>query len=348
MQSDQEWVENIDKDSLLLGDVNAKGSWWDPSSTCAAGEFLDNFFNEHHLTVLNDGSPTRSSPEANGSQSAIDVSVSCPKWTVHCDWGVQPQPTTDHHTIIIKVDCDRRSWAPRRKKWALQKADWTKFQDELDRQISRLPTKATSISEEHNQLALTIIKAAKKAIPKGRRATEMPWWNEDVETSLEIRRTAWDHHQRQSTEETAKKLQQERRKTTSVTNTSIRDSWRDIASRLSATDQEKSLWKLVKKIMKKEQEFTVRSPEGGENMNSRQKARWFLKECIGKCRLLGTEKEQRNEYRKVMDHARKAVSRSRKPTFDMHLLNHVIKEMNQNRSGGPDDIQVAFLQHLSA
>ena len=80
-------MEAISADAILLGDVNAVGTW-DPRHANDAYRYSDRILEEKLLEkgfeVLNDGSTTRSSTNPEGRPSAIDITAAQPLWARHC------------------------------------------------------------------------------------------------------------------------------------------------------------------------------------------------------------------------------------------------------------------------
>ena len=165
--------------TILLGDVNAKGPW-DPQAENSnkAGELLEEALQDASLTVMNNDKPTRTSRSAVATNSVIDIIAVSPQWVALTDAEVDDVPTSDHHVIVTTVQTERSRSATRKKRWAFHKANWETFQTNLDMLIRKFPKKMVSIEEENNRLVKTIRKAARQAIPKGRRSKEVAWWNE--------------------------------------------------------------------------------------------------------------------------------------------------------------------------
>ena len=54
-----------------------------------------------------------------------------------------------------------------------------------------------------------MLHAARKAIPKGSRAKEVPWWNYSVEAAILERRKAWSRFNRDPNAQNASRLKQQ-------------------------------------------------------------------------------------------------------------------------------------------
>ena len=93
-------------------------------------------------------------------------------------------------------------------RWKCKKADWNKFQKEIDSKIDEL--KSSSVENIHkindivHELVVAITKSANASIPKTTSNTfknQVPWWVSEVEKAIKQKKHAYNIYKRLKTEE---------------------------------------------------------------------------------------------------------------------------------------------------
>lgn len=99
-------VQQMPKPFMIMGDFNAHSEIWGCSNTDLRGRIVVSMLGEYDLDLLNDGSPAFLSL-SNGSQSAIDLTIS----SEHCNnvlWeAIGDQHGSDHFPILLKISSTR-------------------------------------------------------------------------------------------------------------------------------------------------------------------------------------------------------------------------------------------------
>jgi ribonuclease HI len=154
-----------DNNTILLGDLNAKHHIWGSSCTNQRGTQLSNFVDDHNMIILNDGSPTHISYSYNTSE-VLDITAITPDLHEHAEWSVLPDIGSDHKPILISVSRQSQAKSKRPKYWNFKKANWSKYEEELNRNLQNFPD-SEDIETVNSFFATATIKAAKQSIPRG-------------------------------------------------------------------------------------------------------------------------------------------------------------------------------------
>ena len=146
----------------------------------------------------------------------IDITAARTRWSQLRFWEVDDVPTTDHHIVVTTVTMSLREKAPKRKSWATQKADWQTFRRVIDGYLHRHTLHTKSIEALNQTITESIMTAARKSVPRGRRPKEVAWWNEEVDDAIRRRKRAWNVFHASEKTEHKDKLAEQRRETDRV------------------------------------------------------------------------------------------------------------------------------------
>jgi len=125
-----------------------------------------------------------------GITTAPDVSFALASWEQHLSWRIGNHVGSDHLPIVIEIAGGKPAKSPRRKA-TYKKADWDLFHQSLDEALQDWDISPPTTATRANAfLSAAILKAAKKAIPKGSRKTQCAWWSSEVEDAVILRRQA--------------------------------------------------------------------------------------------------------------------------------------------------------------
>ena len=345
------WKTNIPGNGILLGDVNATGTWDEDNMHDTArthDHILEEILHQKGLYVLNDGSSTRSSSNAAVRPSAIDVTAASAQWARLSTWKVDDVPTSDHHSILTIIHETSLHEPPRRRRWSPDKADWEKFRKVLDSQLGTRNTETGSIDRQNSALCSAILHAARKSVPKGNKPKEVPWGNESVATSVDKRRTAWKQFLRDKTPQSRQELHEQQEATARAIRTANMNAWKDTVQEMSACDSITKMWQVMKGMDRSRKPFQPRTLKGFANMSDRKTAESFLQTFISSTKKKGKETTHRNAYRQQMDKAMHLWRQQETDKFKIGELDAAIDSMKVKRAAGPDDIQISFLKQLSA
>ncbi|GBO16221.1 hypothetical protein AVEN_255581-1, partial [Araneus ventricosus] len=153
------------KQTILLGDLNAKNTLWGCTANKQHGTELLDFAYDGGFIFLNDKSPTHSSYSYAKSE-ALDVSIVSSDLSSKYRWNVLDNIGSDHLPLLIEYNSLLRSCDTRRNFLNFKKANW-----ELYRSVIIESIEQTTFPDELEQNWLCfrgiILKSAMAAIPMG-------------------------------------------------------------------------------------------------------------------------------------------------------------------------------------
>ncbi|GFQ92920.1 RNA-directed DNA polymerase from mobile element jockey [Trichonephila clavata] len=91
----------MNKNTIILGDLNAKHTIWGSSCNNDRGKDILKMMNDKEFMTLNDGIPTQTSLSYNTSE-ALDISIISADIFLRCTWSVLDHIGSDHFPILIK------------------------------------------------------------------------------------------------------------------------------------------------------------------------------------------------------------------------------------------------------
>ena len=154
-------------DSLVLADFNAHHSLLHPGATDTRGNQLADLISISRFAVLNTDSPTRL--RVNAVHSFPDVSLASTFLISSSEWQTHTTMSSDHLPILIGLQTIATSSPARHRTYInLKKADWTRYRQEIERNLSSRHH-PTDCQKDEKLCRATLLKAAPHHNPTGRR-----------------------------------------------------------------------------------------------------------------------------------------------------------------------------------
>ena len=88
---------------ILMGDFNAYNPIWGSTVVDSRGRTVEDFINYNHLNILNDGNPTRISPQA---ETCIDLTMCSPTLEPDLQWNILELPRLNN-TENSRDSCEK-------------------------------------------------------------------------------------------------------------------------------------------------------------------------------------------------------------------------------------------------
>ena len=230
---------------VLLGDFNAHNSAWGSENTDTRGRLLESFIHDHSLCVLNSGTRTHFTLPS-GQTSVLDLSIVSPDLTSLFAWDVHDEPLgSDHFPVWLKF-LGQPVMGNRPRKWKFDKADWAKFENDLDAAIL---ARGEEISAE--KFTSLVLEVAAGCIPRTSsfpRHTPVPWWSDDCKKALRARKRAFKAFDRNCTVENLIAFRKARASARRVVKDAKRDSWRKYVTGLNRLSSLSDVWARIHRI----------------------------------------------------------------------------------------------------
>lgn len=228
---------------LLMGDFNGHSPLWGGSFKNPRGIIIEQFIDEHALSLLNDGTHTRIDPFS-GKSSALDLSLSSHNLSPQLSWSVHGDCCgSDHLPIAISLN-HALPVTSIRPRWLYESADWPNYQlDIIDSLKNRPPSSPDELVELVFDCAVKHIPRTKGIMGK----KSVPWWNPEVRSVIKHRRKKLRALQRVAMEDrrnseahSAFKIARRAAKTAIMQ--AKQDSWNQFISSINPESSSKELW----------------------------------------------------------------------------------------------------------
>ena len=236
----------ISSPCLILGDFNAHHMSWGCNTNNTRGTQLFNIINELNLIHINNLIPTHTYTH-NGElkHSVIDLAITTPRIaTIFTQSVADDTLFSDHYPIhyILETPSGQTNFnfVPR---WNFNRADWTSFQNYIDETIH------TEHPPDINTFLNTILTSAHQNIPHTGPPVphrNSPWWNNDCQRAVAIRRRAMRAFRRCICREHEEQARRARFEAKQIITKAKTESWQAFATTFNRFTPLSKIWSLMK------------------------------------------------------------------------------------------------------
>ena len=346
---------------ILLGDLNAKTTLWKAENNNLNGEILNEIILNYDCLVVNNKEPTHYCFNGN-VESIIDfciISSSIHELFESFEILENEDMTSDHTPCLIKFSCSRNEKTIRsntndqRNIYNLNKADWSKFIDNLPKSLPN--HLSTNVDEINKFVVESIMHSANKAIPIynknniGQR--RLPKY---VLELIKLRKKTKNLLKRDNDQNIKTRYNKLTRLIREEINALKNNEWNEFIQKLGKNPPStKPFWKRINNIRGKKRNSSIPTlvVNNEKYETDEQKANLFLsslkdtfssnnnpifnnefKEEV--VRLIANKDFTKHEYNK-------------KDLFDLKDLNYEIKKLNIRSSNGEDKVHNKMLHNTS-
>ena len=372
---------------IIAGDFNAHTPLWDRYCNHwndELGTDVAAWLEDAHMVIGNTGEPTFTSRCQPINSSTPDVTLVTEGLGIR-DYMVDGTRIGSDHKIItygiepMGIDAligqHRRLPMGRLSKWSFPRADWERYEVEIDAQLDRrvIPhRKRTDVNYLLNRLLLTIRGAARKAIPRGGRVNPVPWWSQTIQDAVVARgdaRTLFEESDGTDEEKAALKLLWlEREKATlKLINEERSVWWKERCSELTYKTRPGVVSRMIGSIGKASRSHpsVALKADGGALHSDAEKGEAFIKHYANVSSkslrdLSQEEKEERrersykhssrcrdSEVRMYCKRANVGVAEGSESLFTQCEFDTQLKKLPMKKEPGLDGIHNEMLCHLS-
>lgn len=239
---------------VIVGDFNSHSETWGSYKTDYRGRIIEELLSNDSLVILNNGQPTRINP-SNGHPSAIDLSITNASLSHKLEWNTLPDIYSSDHipieiSITLPLDSSRLNYHPM---WKIKNANWNLFSSTLEVNTPFLPPPSkTNITTDVANLTALIQDTAKISIGESFNKTthkpRVPWWNDDIKKSIQIKNKALKTFQTSKTQEDFITLKRCKARTRFLVKNSKASSWKNFVSSIHNQTDSSIVWKKIKSI----------------------------------------------------------------------------------------------------
>ena len=246
-------IQQLPNTFIMVGDFNSHSQTWGSYKTDSRGKIIEDLLLNDHITILNNGQPTRINP-SNGHTSAIDLSFANSSFSHKLEWQALPDIySSDHIPIKISLTLpldNMHLFYPLH--WKIKNANWTLFSSLMDQNTTKLPPPSkeniNTIVEDFTSL---ITNNARISIGRSQHKSlrpRVPWWNEDIKKSIKEKNKALKIFQTTKTQEDFITLKRHKARTRFLVKNSKALSWRNYVNSISNLTDSSIVWKKIKSI----------------------------------------------------------------------------------------------------
>ena len=358
----------VNKNTIILGDCNAKNPLWGSNLNDARGRKIIDFLDNNHLVCLNDGSGTRLNN--NGSVSHIDLAICGSNLATSFSFSVAEDSWgSDHFPLFLCGDVNKLSLlnnaTPSNFRWNLRKADFDKYRDTID---SSLYSDITYIPLEEKNLKFSeaILNAAHLSIPvlnacsnKIHRNKLVPFWTDECTNIIRLRRKAEKLFRKHRTEASRVQYRNCIQNVKNVIRSAKINYWEHYCSNLSSNSTTSSVWKALKLLKGNRTNQLPKNIFSKVNpfKSDKDMADCFISHFTNSCSDNNIDARITNLRNDVVNNTLQEISLLKSSDdksndlnkiFSIDELNLVLSNANLKSSAGPDKIPYVFLKELSS
>eukprot|EP00661_Eupelagonemidae_sp_cell13_P003946 gene3946-4272_t len=338
--------------TLIFGDLNAHSLKWEPFRTSTLregrGTKLRQWAQDVDFRVLNNGTVTF---QQGSARTAPDLTLCHSQRAHEIKWTVLEDSGSDHYPICVDIPTHAAVLQERRPlRWSFKKADWEQFQKASD---------VRALSQLNDALCNLILTTAKEHIPRGRgRRNPKPWWNNDVQSIVRLRRAA-----RRSAHKTAEchaKYVELCGNAKRVMQQARREHWRQYLTSLDTHTESRDLWRTVKVL---DQTAPAARPnpvlilQGKEIVTNIDKAKVLTESYAAECHLgeesafhrtVKSRVQQRFAQFEQESNLRALDAQGIRSSFCLQELRSALDSSKNGKAPGPDGVHLEMLKRLGA
>ncbi|UYV84944.1 hypothetical protein LAZ67_X004067 [Cordylochernes scorpioides] len=290
-----------------------------------------------------------------GTPQTLDLVITTPQLAHQTLTQVLEGVGSDHLPLLTTTTTEIKEEAlPKKLYWNYRKADWTKF-----RQESNLTPKIMNDKQQLNskwkKWKTTVLKAAKKTIPRGNRKQYIPGYIEinSLQNEITQRNQAQEYLMENNELENKINLSKLSAQVQQKANQLKQRKWRDICSNLGPHTRDTKLWKLIKSINQETPYSTTSNTFTDKDGNilteqtqiSNLFADYYTQ--ISKLKFSRQDKKILQISKKIRNEAKTTSHQDlfHKP-FLPHELKEAINRLDDIKTPGSDIISAKMIKHL--
>lgn len=248
-------LSSLPRPLIVLGDFNSHHRSWGCSTSNSYGETILEILDVQNLCILNKGSPTRRTAPHEG-KSAVDLSICSPDLASVLTWRTLSSTYgSDHFPLVITFPTfiPQTPVRPPRFRYRLANADWERFNQTVEENVSSLPTLCNENQNEYSDTFVKILERAADAVfpiknsACGRKPSP-PWWDDECTKAIKKRKEAEKNYCKQMTFENYEIYSDILKETHTFLKEKKKKSWRKFCTSISPETNSSMMWKNIKRF----------------------------------------------------------------------------------------------------
>ena len=337
-------INKLPKPFILLGDFNSHNILWGSQKTDLKGNQMEKIINKNNLCLFNKKDPTHINL-ANGSQSAIDLSLCDPTSLLDFSWEVYNDLCgSDHYPIVLKNEKNTNFNQPAR--WKLKKAKWDEFQTLCSISLTQ------DYIDNAEEFTKTIISIAEKCIPKNSTPNKKnkPWFNNECKEAINKRKAALRKFKKEPTTSNLTNYKLYKAKARKTLKEAKKTCWREYVNGINISTKPKAVWRMIKGIAGKNNSAPIKHlSSDGIKITDKKDIAGKLAENFSEN---SSSKNYKKQFQTIKRNAEKCKLKFNSNNSEEYNLPFSLVELknsiqkSHNTAVGPDEIHYEFIKNL--
>ncbi|XP_076651227.1 uncharacterized protein LOC143358164 [Halictus rubicundus] len=191
---------------IIMGDCNAQHSEWNCSKIDSPGRTLIQILDKHEITIINHDTSSHFDAR-NGSFNNLDLVLTYGSIGEETTVFQEEEPFgSDHFPLHITINICKNIYRRKNNRISSQRTDWEAYTAKMDYQLeSSMLAMETSSTDKYNHFVQGMTQAVLECTPKKSSGhtyahrNPVPWWGQECDRSVRIRKARFKTWQHQST-----------------------------------------------------------------------------------------------------------------------------------------------------
>ena len=237
------------KSTILAGDFNGHSPLWGYQDRNRTGANIEDLCQSTNLIRMQDENSTPTLlHKAHGTRHRPDLTLVSADIHSKCRTEVLKDIASDHQPTLVSFDMGKRQSRKQKSRWNFRKANWAHFRTELDLQLDLDAISSFDVEEANSNITDAILKASKSSIPRGCMKNYSPFWNDELQLSVEKRQEARKEYEQNPSVENRVEYNKATAETKLLTKRLKKQAWTDKCSSLNLQQGGRDAWKLLNNI----------------------------------------------------------------------------------------------------
>ena len=341
------------KATILAGDFNGHSPLWGYNDRNPSGINIEDLCQSSNLIRLQDEhSPPTLLHKAHGTLHRPDLTLVSADLHNICKTEVLKDISSDHLPTLITFDMGKRQSRKRRSRWNFKKANWTNFKTELDILLDLEEISSLEVDEANSIITDAILKASKSSIPRGCIKNYTPFWNDELQKSVEKRQLKRKEYEANPSIENKIEYNRATAETKLLTKNLKKQAWTEKCSKLNLQQGGRDAWKLLNNISGcSSQESQKPFETDTEVLATDSKKAEHLNRHFSKVTKAARKTDLDRGLKKALQEEEKKTNQSVPDIFSAVFtpseLEKAISLLKLRKSPGPDRIHNEMIKNLS-
>ena len=338
---------------IIAGDANANHPDFGYTRECETGKWIVDLCSSTNMTSL----VTKTTPptflSSTGKETRPDQAIVSADILDRVERTILRDVGSDHLPSLIKLKNQmHRGEKNSRSSWNFKKANWHKYTCELEQKLDTnsetLANQSTNECEKF--LTDTIMKCAKRNIPRGTVKRFKPFWNKELNDAVVRRQDQRERFRERPTISNRRKYNALTRRSKCISRNSKIESWRSKCTEINDSKDFGQAWKFLNRIKGKRNSGTVQAIRVDDKVseNSRKEAEALNRHFSRTSRVTKSKEidlENREERRAHLCKA-SVGQRTFEVPFTKTELEKALSQSKKGKSPGSDGVMVEMLCKL--